>query len=400
MEHDCCHHDHGHKHHHADEPAHECACAGSEKSQKHGCCKSHNHDCDHNDHDHSHATEGRRSETEDAIVKIQHACCQHACCSGAPGHKRHHSDEAAHECAYAASKKSHEHESCASSQHDCDHGDHDHSWGPWRYAVLLLPVVLYAMNMPNKGFSNPEFLKNRGVNLDSLGDEMLGNFCPEIGIQLEQDTESRLPKVVKVDADSPAAGYLQVGDLLTQITRKEDNEGKPLNQPESVSLQGMALESVLEKLRGKSGTKVTLALARKSAGDPLQEVALIRQERVIHLGFKELEPAAFSQQLREYYSGRIGRIKGQYAPGQDKFFGLVRLKMVCCGADVVPLKMGVETPESIGNLDLQPYDWIEIEGQILFRELPGYKDTYVPILKVMALNKIRKTAPEPDLYLQ
>ena len=34
-----------------------------------------------------------------------------------------------------------------------DHG-HDHGWNPWRYAVLLLPVVLYFLNFPNEGFSN------------------------------------------------------------------------------------------------------------------------------------------------------------------------------------------------------------------------------------------------------
>lgn len=36
--------------------------------------------------------------------------------------------------------------------HDHDHG-HDHGWAPWRYVVLLLPVVLYFLNLPNKGFS-------------------------------------------------------------------------------------------------------------------------------------------------------------------------------------------------------------------------------------------------------
>ncbi len=36
--------------------------------------------------------------------------------------------------------------------HDHDHG-HDHGWAPWRYVVLLLPVVLYFLNLPNQGFS-------------------------------------------------------------------------------------------------------------------------------------------------------------------------------------------------------------------------------------------------------
>ncbi|HEY7314086.1 MAG TPA: hypothetical protein VH643_32345 [Gemmataceae bacterium] len=36
--------------------------------------------------------------------------------------------------------------------HSHDHG-HDHGWAPWRYAVLLLPVVLYFLNLPNQGFA-------------------------------------------------------------------------------------------------------------------------------------------------------------------------------------------------------------------------------------------------------
>lgn len=36
--------------------------------------------------------------------------------------------------------------------HSHDHG-HDHGWAPWRYVVLLLPVVLYFLNLPNRGFS-------------------------------------------------------------------------------------------------------------------------------------------------------------------------------------------------------------------------------------------------------
>jgi hypothetical protein len=36
--------------------------------------------------------------------------------------------------------------------HDHDH-DHEHGWAPWRYVVLLLPVVLYFLNLPNQGFS-------------------------------------------------------------------------------------------------------------------------------------------------------------------------------------------------------------------------------------------------------
>jgi|SRR5579871_263004 len=53
--------------------------------------------------------------------------------------------------------------------HGHDHGhDHDHGFAPWRYVVLLLPVVLYFLNLPNQIFSadvGGDPLK--GLNLDA-----------------------------------------------------------------------------------------------------------------------------------------------------------------------------------------------------------------------------------------
>jgi uncharacterized membrane protein YraQ (UPF0718 family) len=36
--------------------------------------------------------------------------------------------------------------------HSHSHGDHDHGWAPWRYVVLLLPVVLYFLVLTNPSF--------------------------------------------------------------------------------------------------------------------------------------------------------------------------------------------------------------------------------------------------------
>jgi hypothetical protein len=55
----------------------------------------------------------------------------------------------------------HDHDHCHHHHdHDHEHGhdpshdhDHEHGWAPWRYVVLLLPVVLYFLNLPNQGFS-------------------------------------------------------------------------------------------------------------------------------------------------------------------------------------------------------------------------------------------------------
>lgn len=70
----------------------------------------HHHEHEHCDHDHDHGHD--------------HAHCQH---------DHQHGHDHAH-------------------GHDHDHG-HDHGWSPWRYTILMLPVVLYFLNLPNEGFS-------------------------------------------------------------------------------------------------------------------------------------------------------------------------------------------------------------------------------------------------------
>src|SRR5205823_1148740 len=112
------HHDHQHHHDHAH----------------------HHHDHEHGDHDHAH---------------------------------HHHGHTHDHEHAHA-----HGHDHSHDHGHGHDHG-HDHSWSPWRYTVLMLPVILFFLNLPNAGFSakykdlnasyptNPD--RTRGVVPTALG---------------------------------------------------------------------------------------------------------------------------------------------------------------------------------------------------------------------------------------
>src|SRR5579885_1127017 len=60
------------------------------------------------------------------------------------------------------SEQTHDHDHCGHEHEPCHHQhahgpghahDHEHGWAPWRYVVLLLPVVLYLLNLPNQGFS-------------------------------------------------------------------------------------------------------------------------------------------------------------------------------------------------------------------------------------------------------
>jgi hypothetical protein len=87
---------------------------------------------DHNHahvHDHDHA----------------HGACDH---DHAPGHDHEHCHDHAHD-------HEHEHAVAGTHGHSHDHGNgddcgHEHGWGPWRYGVLLLPIVLYFLDLPRR----------------------------------------------------------------------------------------------------------------------------------------------------------------------------------------------------------------------------------------------------------
>ncbi len=330
------HHDHGHDH----------DCCG-----EHAACDSHDHDHEHvHDHDHEHVHDH--------------------------DHAHHHEHEHAHAHAHS-------------------HAGHDHSWNPWRYAVLLLPIVLYFLRLPNQGFSE-NMMEQLGFNQSGLLGQGAANFSSELGIQVNKDEATGLARVDKVNEKTPAEKIgIQTGDLIVQITNAVDQDGKPLETPEDAPTKDLTVEEVLQKLRGKAGTKVKLTLQRTGVEKPW-DVEAARDDQVIILEFKELERAAFSQAFRDFYTGRRGRIKGQFSPGQKtNTFTLVRLKMTCCAADVVPLQVLIEAPDSLSQFKTN--DWVDVEGQIRFDQ---YATKYVPVLKVLAMDKIQNTKPEPDTYVR
>jgi hypothetical protein len=88
----------------------------------------HTHDHEHCDHDHSHCDHDHDHGIQSAAQTTGFSTAAAPLPLATPTH--HHHD------------------------HDHEHGhDHDHGWAPWRYVVLLLPVVLYFLNLPNQGFS-------------------------------------------------------------------------------------------------------------------------------------------------------------------------------------------------------------------------------------------------------
>jgi hypothetical protein len=128
----------------------------------------HDHDHDHaHEHDHDH----------------DHAHCDHGQC----GHEHHHHDhDHDHDHAHAhahAHEHGHDHDQAHS------HAGHDHGWAPWRYVVLLLPVVLYLLNLPNEVFSSTP--KTKLDDIEYKGDVKASGTLEHVGfLQLERASQT------------------------------------------------------------------------------------------------------------------------------------------------------------------------------------------------------------------
>jgi hypothetical protein len=111
---------------------------------------------------------------------------------------------------------------------------------------------------------------------------------------------------------------------------------------------------------------------------------------LINLGFKELEEASYTEAMRDFYEGKRGLVKGQFAPSvDDKVFTLVRFKITCCAADAVPMKVVIVSPESWRQMEtpIQPLQWVDVTGQIQFRPKQGRDRTeYIPVLQLSSIN--------------
>ncbi len=98
---------------------------------------SHSHDHIH-DHDHSHSHDHAHSHDHDHSHDHEHS------------HDHNHS----HDQEHGHDDYVHSHEHDHSHHHDHSHGhdhDHDHGWAPWRYVVVLIPIILYLLGYPREG---------------------------------------------------------------------------------------------------------------------------------------------------------------------------------------------------------------------------------------------------------
>src|SRR5262249_36628011 len=100
--------------------------------------------------------------------------------------------------------------------------------------------------------------------------------------------------------------------------------------------------------------------------------------------------------LRSAYKDQLVKVRGQFSPSQsDRIFGLMRMKIQCCGADALPVKVEIISREPVTTF--KQGAWIEVTGKVDFRR---YGTGYLTMLRVNGPGSVKPIAPDLDPYLQ
>lgn len=339
-----------------------------------GCAHDHEHGHDR-DHDHDHAHEHDHAHGHD---HHDHAH-EHD-----HGHDHHdHAHEHGHEHSHA-----HDHPHDHGHSHAHDHG-HDHGWSPWRYAVLLLPIVLFFLNLPPAPILTVRAIA-AGTQPPKKEDpaEKRTALPPVEGTVKSLDTQTYTITVATAEGD-------QSFSLDRGVKVAIDGQLRPLGDVKAGSKVALTLGQRVSNL---SADYILRQLQNRDLGDSaINSSIAVRGEGVENLSLPVLERASLFPDLRQSLEGKMGRLRGQFMPGSsDRVASLVRIKMTCCLADVRPLEVVVIAPESLARF--KPYDWVEVTGQIQFRQRKGGR-AFLPVLQLQSPEGIQPTDPEPDVFL-
>ena len=88
--------------------------------------------------------------------------------------------------------------------------------------------------------------------------------------------------------------------------------------------------------------------------------------------------------------GETAILEGRFKRLADKEFSLFRMKMTCCAADTVPLKVRIVVPQALSGYE--DFQWVQVKGQIQFLQVPG-QDRFIPVIMVADIRDI--TSPPP-----
>jgi hypothetical protein len=232
--------------------------------------------------------------------------------------------------------------------HDDGHmHSHDMSWVFVTMLILVVPVILFTIGMPSS-------------------------------------TMARLAAIAEAKLEgrnSPAEESLGAADLREQAKDAAVEEEKKESDGTTIRV-----------LKTKSGLRIRETIP--PTGEP--RYALITAAGT-EMRFNDLNDAAFDEAKRKSLEGQTAILEGRFKRLADKEFTLFRLKMTCCAADTVPLKVRILVPQAPNNI--VDYDWVQVKGQIQFIKMTGSKDgaeVYIPVIMVADITDVRKAEPKNE----
>lgn len=216
-----------------------------------------------------------------------------------------------------------------------DHGhSHDMSWVFARMLILVFPIALFALGIPNSGFSADWMRKQ-------LKDEKALNLDPK---ELEAMAKDPSAEVVEAQRTEPDGTKVRV-------------------------------------LKSTSGLKIREVV---TTGGETQYAVV--SDAGIEMRFNDLNDAAIYEEKRRSYTGQTAILEGKFNRLSDKEFTLFRLKMTCCGADAVPLKVRIVAPQALSGFG--EGEWVRVKGVIRFVETgTGGQKRWTPVLMLNDIGK-------------
>lgn len=297
-------------HHHDHEHTHD-GCHGHDHAHHHHHDHEHSHDCGH-DHAHEHAA----------------------------GHEAITAPPAPPEVAVTTTPPAHSHDSAASHEHAHDDCGHDHGWSPWRYMVLLLPVVLYFMDLPGQGFS-ANYAENRIANMQVEDTNLWGTDLP-----------ARSATSIALVQAPAGQGPVQAAALLVPLFYRDE-------KPIPLEFQDLKVAAFLPAQRALYDGKIGRLLGQYVRGATDNTCSLVR--------FKMQCCAADAQPLNVVI--------------------------------ISPVKLS--DVEALRQLEALPLErrWVEIEGRIQFRPRRNHAEEYLPVLQIDGPHKITPANPPKNPYI-
>lgn len=109
------------------------------------------------------------------------------------------------------------------------------------------------------------------------------------------------------------------------------------------------------------------------------------------LSFNELSEAAYNDAKRKTLQGQIAILEGQYQRLAERQFTLYRVKITCCNADMVALKVRIITPTPLGGIP--DGEWVRVKGEVRFVQRPGSNE-YIPLIAIADMSDIKRIPPQ------